>query len=489
MKSSDNTIPLTAKRKAPEQVLASLVPLFTGTIWTLFFLCVAAFVYVNIYPYDKPNNVYVKIDNLTLVMWITVTFFSGIIHSFSKKYMKGFNRYGTFIFNCFAFTLTVMVFLMANHVALFIISWLIMGVIMAALIGSVKKWQEAKAAAYLSRKYFISSTILLTAGLLVLANATNAFTLSEMLSGVPAISEQAAFFSGTLILFAALIQSSIFPFHKWLLSAMTAPTPASALMHAGFVNVAGILLTRFAPLYHIYNLLGAIVIIGGLAAILGELWKLIQTNVKRKLACSTIAQMGFMVMQCGLGFFSAAITHLILHGFFKAYLFLSSGSTIKKSTPEATTQSTPNILYSFMYLTSGIIGGGLFAILTGKGAELNSGLILTIVVALSVIQATQGIVLKSTLSFPAKLVIIPTIILPVMVLYAVIYQGITQALGTLPYTHVATGLSVAHYVTLGLFLITYLTLQLGWHKKSAFLYVTFLNWSQPSSKTVLSYKK
>ena len=105
-------------------------------------------------------------------------------------------------------------------------------------------------------------------------------------------------------------------------------------MHAGFVNGAGILLALFSTLMFASNTLNVLFIIGGLTAIIAQFTKLLQVNVKQKLACSTIAQMGFMIMQCGLGFFNAAVVHLILHGFYKAYLFLASGEAIEHSKPQ-----------------------------------------------------------------------------------------------------------------------------------------------------------
>src|SRR5690606_9533147 len=110
-------------------------------------------------------------------------------------------------------------------------------------------------------------------------------------------------------------------------------TPASALMHAGFVNGSGILLALLAYIIVESKTMDILFVVGGLTAILAQFAKLIQVNVKQRLACSTIAQMGFMIMQCGLGFFNAAIAHLILHGFYKAYLFLSSGEEVKQSSP------------------------------------------------------------------------------------------------------------------------------------------------------------
>lgn len=127
-------------------------------------------------------------------------------------------------------------------------------------------------------------------------------------------------------------QSAQWPLHRWLLSSLNSPTPVSALMHAGLVNGGGFLLVRFAPLYLHYpeSLLG-IFIIGFITTILGTFWKLIQSDVKRMLVCSTVAQMGFMFMQCGLGLFSAAVTHLCWHGLFKAYLFLSVSSVVHEN--------------------------------------------------------------------------------------------------------------------------------------------------------------
>ena len=132
-----------------------------------------------------------------------------------------------------------------------------------------------------------------------------------------------------LLISAALIQSGAWPFHKWLISSLNSPTPVSGLMHAGLVNGGGFLLARFAPLFIEANAaLNLLFVLGLISVVLGTIWKLMQNNIKKMLACSTMAQMGFMLMQCGLGLFSAAIAHLLWHGLFKCYLFLNSGSAI-----------------------------------------------------------------------------------------------------------------------------------------------------------------
>ena len=158
------------------------------------------------------------------------------------------------------------------------------------------------------------------------------FTVSGLELAIVDIPPYITMTSALCIIAAAIVQSAIYPFHRWLLSAMTAPTPTSALMHAGFVNGAGILLALFATLLFASDTLIILFIIGGLTAIIAQFKKLLQVNVKQRLGSSTIAQMGFMIMQCGLGFFNATVIHLILHGFYKAYLFLSSVKEIAQTT-------------------------------------------------------------------------------------------------------------------------------------------------------------
>lgn len=147
---------------------------------------------------------------------------------------------------------------------------------------------------------------------------------------------------------------------------MTAPTPASALMHAGFINGAGILFTIFASLLVASNTLILLFVLGGLTAIIAQFIKLQQVNVKQKLACSTIAQMGFMVMQCSLGFFNAAIVHLILHGFYKAYLFLSSVEEVEMRTPQKLEKIKIKFLQGIIVGTFGLAGAAFLCGLLQK---------------------------------------------------------------------------------------------------------------------------
>ncbi len=132
-----------------------------------------------------------------------------------------------------------------------------------------------------------------------------------------------------LIFIGAMSKSAQFPLHMWLPDSLYAPTPVHALLHAGIINAGGFLLTRLAPLYSLSpTTLHIVFAIGLLTALLGSSMMLTQNDIKKTLGYSTIGQMGFMIMECGLGAYALAIFHLIAHGIFKATIFLNCGSVI-----------------------------------------------------------------------------------------------------------------------------------------------------------------
>tara|TARA_R110002124_G_scaffold71175_1_gene190720 strand:- start:10828 stop:12267 length:1440 start_codon:yes stop_codon:yes gene_type:complete len=429
-----------------------------------------------------------KINGFTILIWTLVTFFSAIISSYGKNYLKGFEYHSKFSLLCLGFTFSIMVFVMSNHVSLLLTMWLLMGVFMSQLIGVDSRWAEAREASKFALKYFVAGSVFLSAGVLLLAFQTEAFTLSGIISNLGSLPQYITLVSGLCIITAAIIQSAIYPFHRWLLSAMTAPTPASALMHAGFVNGSGILLALFSTVLFASNTLIILFIIGGLTAVIAQFTKLLQVNVKQKLACSTIAQMGFMIMQCGLGFFNAAVVHLLLHGFYKAYLFLSAGEEIGHSKPQKPTPIKIKPLQAIIVLCFGILGAFLFAYLTGKGTELNSSIFLTLIVAITVGQATYNIVKEQSLNFLQKSVASPLLFVCGMVTYALIYKGVTVLMNDMPMVVVPLSLSVIEIVFGILFLVGFFIMKLGIYRNYPWLYAKLLNISQPYKKTVLMYK-
>ncbi|GAA0678131.1 proton-conducting transporter membrane subunit [Natronoarchaeum mannanilyticum] len=462
----------------------------TAAVWTLFVLGLGALALSIRTGTEWTVEGVVRIDGLTALMWVVVTFFSGIVHSYSRRYMAGDARIDGFFARVLAFTLVVMAMTAADHVALFAATWLAMGLLMAGLIGHERDWAQARAAAGVARRHFLASTGLLALGLTVLAWTTGATSITGILGNLGDVPASAALVAGGAIFLAAIVQSALFPFQTWLLSSMTAPTPASALMHAGFVNAGGVLLTRFAPLFADRTAaMSVIVAVGAVSALLGQALLLVQTDIKSELGASTLAQMGFMILQCGLGFFAAAITHLILHGFYKAYLFLSSGATVEQNAPGGHHDDSPDLVGVGVGLLTALGGGVLFALLTGKGTELNSGLVLTIVVVLTTLHATRDVLRRSTLPATVKLVGTPLIVLVAIGTYAATFNAITTLLADVPMTTEPTGLTVVHYAVVAAFAIAYAATTLGWHRKSRRLYVSLVNLSQPDPDTLLTTKE
>ena len=156
-----------------------------------------------------------------------------------------------------------------------------------------------------------------------------------MLSILPGLEISGATAVTLLLFIGGMSKSAQFPLHSWLPQTLYAPTPVSALLHAGIVNACAFLVNRLAPLYALAPAtLHLMFAIGVLTTLIGAATMLTQTSIKRTLAYSTMGQMGYMVMECGLGAFSLAVFHLIAHGLFKATLFLSSGNLIHKARQE-----------------------------------------------------------------------------------------------------------------------------------------------------------
>jgi NAD(P)H-quinone oxidoreductase subunit 5 len=433
------------------------------------------------------GNVF-RINGFTILIWTTVSFFSAIVSSYAGNYLKGFKYHSRFMVLCLSFTLSVMLLVISNHVILLLISWLSMGIFMSQLIGIDKTWGEAREASKFTQKYFLTGTLFLTTGLLLLAIYSNEFTVSGLSFIVNELPLYITLPSAICIIAAAIVQSAIYPFHRWLLSAMTAPTPASALMHAGFVNGAGILLALFATLLFASNTLTILFVIGGLTAIIAQFTKLLQVNVKQKLGCSTIAQMGFMIMQCGLGFFNAAVVHLILHGFYKAYLFLSSGEEISQTIPQKPMQLKIKPLQAVVVLLFGGLGAVLFAYWTGKGMEMNSSIFLTLIVAITIGQATYNIVKERSLSVLQKIIVPPLLFVSGIGIYALMYNGVTVLMADMPMIAQPLPLSWPQIIFGIIFLVGFFIMKLGVYQKIPWLYVKLMNISQPHEKTVLMYK-
>jgi NAD(P)H-quinone oxidoreductase subunit 5 len=466
---------------------ASLVPVvLTRAVWGLWLLSLVAVAARLASDARWELAGVVAVDGLTVLMWAVVTFFAGIVCSYSRRYLAG-DRYETrFFVRVVAFTVAVLVLVAADHLLLFLGAWVAMGLVMAGLVGHVAGWEQAQAARRLARNYFLGGGALLAVALGALWTTTGVTTVSGAAAAAAGASGTVWSLVGLGLLLAAMVQSALVPFHTWLLSSMTAPTPASALMHAGFVNAGGILLTRFAPVVTVDpSVLLLVVVAGAASALLGKFLKSVAVDVKRQLGCSTTGQMGFMVLQAGLGFFGAAIAHLVLHGFYKAYLFLASGERVERTAPSG--DSTGGHTGPVGLLVTGLAalaGGAVFAILTGKGTSVDSGLLLTVLVVLTTLHATRDLVRRTSLPARLRYGAVPLVFLPAVALYAGVYVAVTGLLADLPVVTTPVALTPVHWLLVGAFVLAYVVVESGVYRRSTRLYVALLNLGQPAPGTL-----
>ena len=454
-------------------------------MWTLFIFFTVLLVFSFFHPVAWKLDSIINFDQLSVVIGTAVTLFSSLVLSYSSRYLSGSGKLPRFLINCVLFTFSVILMVIADNIALFIFAWLCMGLLMSELIGGYTHDDEGPASRVHARNHFILSTLLLATGFILLALQTGSWSISQIIHSGELTNTPEVQFAVLLVIGAAVIQSALFPFQSWLMSSMTAPTPSSALMHAGFVNAGAILLTRIVPAIYVGHFLWVLVLVGGFGSLVGKFTKFVQANIKQKLACSTAAQMGFMLVECGLGFFAAAITHLILHGFYKAYLFLSSGDSIEQKSTNQVAEKRLRAWQFPMLLISGLAGGIIFAYATGKGLRLNSGLFLTLIITLTVIHGARDFLKQTSLSRLTRIIVLPLIIIPALLVYAVIYNGITYLLAGIPMVEMATPITWAQIVIGTLYLVSFIIIELKLHHKFRRLYVYLLTISQPKSDTIL----
>lgn len=315
----------------------------------------------------------VKLDVLSVPLLILVSFLAAIIIRFSRNYMGGDQRQGEFV-KWICVTLgSVLTLILAPGLLQFAAAWVITSFSLHKLLVF---FPNRHGTLFSARKKFLISQIadvaLITAftGLYLKLGTQKFETIfASIQSGQHELG-----WIGWLIAFAAILKSAQFPFHTWLPDTMGTPTPVSALMHAGIINGGGILLIRFSPLFSsTASPLYAVAVIGAVTAVFGSFVMLSQTSIKRSLAYSTIAQMGFMLMQCGLGAFHLALLHIIAHSLYKAHSFLSSGSSvdvIESLSTEATADRETHLpLFAAICISFALVFGLTFATTNSLGEK------------------------------------------------------------------------------------------------------------------------
>src|SRR3989440_1393505 len=281
------------------------------------------------------------IDRLSALMMVVVTFVSLMVHVYTVGYMADDPGYQRFFAYIALFTFSMLMLVMANNVLQLLLGWEAVGLVSYLLIGF---WYTRPTAIYASLKAFLANRVgdfgfVLGLGLIVAYFGS--LDYATVFKGAPAL-------AGATLAVAGLSQSSVLtaiciglfvgamgksaqvPLHVWLPDSMEGPTPISALIHAATMVTAGIfMVARMSPLFELSEAaLAFVTIIGATTALFMALLGIVQNDIKRVIAYSTLSQLGYMTVALGVSAYSAAIFHLMTHAFFKALLFLAAGSVI-----------------------------------------------------------------------------------------------------------------------------------------------------------------
>ena len=289
----------------------------------------------------------ILIDRLAGVMMMLISLVSLIIHVYSERYMVGDAGYIRFFAFLGGLTSVLLSLVSSGNLFWIFVCWHLVTWLLASLLVCNPASRPAREAGRMTFWVQALGDAAFLLALMALYGATGTLDLTDLFARLQAGPATLTLWPGwhtdldvalvatLLFLVSVMTKSAQFPFHLWLIGTIEAPTPVSALMHAGIVNAGGFLVNRLAPLFGLApTTLHLMFVIGGVTALIGATAMLTQTSVKRRLVYSTMGQMGYMVMECGLGAFALAVFHLCAHGLFKATLFLNSGSVIHKARKE-----------------------------------------------------------------------------------------------------------------------------------------------------------
>ena len=270
-------------------------------------------------------------DAISATMVLLVSFVGWIVLRYARSYLDGEAREGAFHGLMLVVLAAVLLLVQSGSLAVLVLAFVTVGLGLRHLLLFYPDRPEAqRAAAKFSLVWGAGDVALIGAALLFFA----AFGTSDLAAisqaagqgGMPAVAHVAVI----LLLLGAVLKTAVFPLHGWLTEVMEAPTPVSALLHAGIINSGGFVLIRMAETVQASpGAMAALVMLGGFTALFGAMVMLTQSAVKTALAWSTVSQMGFMLLQCGLGLWALALLHIVAHSLYKAHAFLGSGGAVR----------------------------------------------------------------------------------------------------------------------------------------------------------------
>jgi len=323
-------------------LLASLLPglssVPTAKLWRTFGIlsgaamlgtCVA----ICTGPHTQDALPMLNASRFGLAVAVLVQLLGSVIGGFSARYLEGEPGQRRYLAALAAVLAAVHLLLMADHWAILIVAWILVGVAMQYLLCFYSDRPFALLAAHKKRIADRAADVLLIGAAILAWRETGSGSLSDLWAYVgPEGASTTLHISAACLVLAVILRTALLPVHGWLIQVMEAPTPVSALLHAGVVNLGGFVLIRFAPLLEHATVARSLLIAFGLgSAVLAGLVMLTRISIKVRLAWSTTAQMGFMVLECGLGLYTFAALHLIGHSLYKAHAFLSASMAVRQT--------------------------------------------------------------------------------------------------------------------------------------------------------------
>ena len=459
--------PYPAVRKLARWI-APLIGVFSLVIPVLYFLGGAETFVLSLGPVEL---LHLRFDIVSASLAALVSFIGAIVLAYSGEYLDGERRQGAFLAWLSLAMASVLMLVLSGHFIQLFIFWVATSLTLHQLLVFYRERPGAQRAA---RKKFLfaraGDAFLLAAGIMLwvqfgtgdITAINEAAQAGQNTGGVLPV------LAALMLAGAALLKSAQFPFHGWLTEVMETPTPVSALLHAGIINAGGFILIRFADLMLLApGVLALLVLFGGFTALFAGLVMLTQPAVKTSLAWSTIAQMGFMILQCGLALFPLALLHIVLHSLYKAHAFLSSGNAVKqvasirKPGPIAV-PSLKAVAASFLTAIAIYAATAFLIGLDGKSAQsVALGAILVFGVAYILAQGLAGKAPKQLGLYTAGYAVAATV-----AYFALQSVSLKLTQGTLPPTPAPDGLEWA--------LITLALISFG---LTAFAQATFPNWA------------
>ncbi|MFC4145082.1 putative inorganic carbon transporter subunit DabA [Micromonospora mangrovi] len=328
-------VPLTGtdQRRSSRVVTRLLAATAVGALALFVLVAVGGAVdqtYARLTPGGVPVSLGVTVDRFGALFVLLVCGIAAVVAGYAHRYLDGEPAAAAFQARVAAATAATLVMATAPGLVQLWIGWTLAGWCLVGLIGHHREQPRVRAAVRRVRRLFALADLALLAAVALLAVALRDTDLAAVRAGAAGLPTPLLVTVGLLLLVACVVRSAQLPAHRWLPTTLYAPTPVSAFLHAGMVNVAGFLLIRLAPVVVAVPVVTAAILLVGLGtAAAGTLFAAVRTDVKGALARSTMAQMGFMLVQVGLGAFGLAALHLVGHGVYKAYAFLSAGGAVQ----------------------------------------------------------------------------------------------------------------------------------------------------------------